>query len=109
MDQLHQFLYKQAQEIEKRLSLLENAPLQQKDVNRQQTIRKERRGMGLKNKLTCDLITDDQLAKYLQLTPRTLANYRKEGILPFTKFGGRIYYRKDDINRIFGIKKKPDQ
>ncbi len=42
-------------------------------------------------------LTEIELAQQLKLTQRTLIEYRKTGILPYYKFGGRILYRESDI------------
>ncbi len=42
-------------------------------------------------------LTETELAKQLKLTQRTLIEYRKTGILPYYKLGGRILYRERDI------------
>lgn len=35
---------------------------------------------------------------YLKVTPRCLQNYRDKGVIPFSKIGGKILYRKNDLN-----------
>lgn len=42
-------------------------------------------------------LTETELAQQLKLTQRTLIEYRKTGILPYYKLGGRILYREKDI------------
>lgn len=39
------------------------------------------------------------LMQLLKITDRTLSRYRKNGILPFKKIGGRIYYPKSYFNK----------
>jgi hypothetical protein len=43
----------------------------------------------------CD---SDDVCKLLHVSKRTLNNYRVSGLIPFTKLGGRVYYRITDIN-----------
>lgn len=56
-------------------------------------------------------LTETELAKQLKLTQRTLIEYRKTGILPYYKLGGRILYRESDIvdllerNKVVAFKK----
>lgn len=40
-----------------------------------------------------------QVASLLDVTPRTLQNYRDNGLLPFSKVGSKIYYRRSDVER----------
>lgn len=48
-----------------------------------------------------ELMTTKEVAVLLSVTDRTIANYRKKGVLPYTKLGGKIYYRRADIQSIF--------
>lgn len=45
-------------------------------------------------------ITDDELSKRLNLHRRTLADYRKDGILPYICFGGKVLYKESDIQKM---------
>ncbi len=36
----------------------------------------------------------------LQVSPGTLQNLRVNGVLPYTKLGGIIYYDEEDINKV---------
>jgi hypothetical protein len=38
------------------------------------------------------------LADFLTVSPRTLANWRKEGKIPFVQIGKIVLYRGEDIN-----------
>jgi excisionase family DNA binding protein len=38
-----------------------------------------------------------EVAKLLQVTPRTIQTYRDQGILPFAQFGREVRYRSEDI------------
>ncbi|GAB3530787.1 helix-turn-helix domain-containing protein [Pontibacter brevis] len=41
-----------------------------------------------------------QVRKLLQISPATLQTLRINGTLPFTKIGGTIYYRSEDIEQL---------
>ncbi|WP_302614289.1 helix-turn-helix domain-containing protein, partial [uncultured Phocaeicola sp.] len=43
--------------------------------------------------------TDKELALKLKVSRRSLQDYRNNGILPYTRIGGRILYRASDIER----------
>jgi len=38
--------------------------------------------------------------KLLNISTRTLQGYRDQGILPFTKLGGKVYFKRTDIEAI---------
>jgi hypothetical protein len=41
----------------------------------------------------------DVICDILKVTPRTLSTYREKGSIPFSKIGGRYYYRLSDIEQ----------
>ena len=41
-----------------------------------------------------------EVRRLLQISPATLQTLRINGTLPFTKIGGTIYYRSEDIERL---------
>ena len=43
--------------------------------------------------------TDKELAVKLKVSRRSLQDYRNNGILPYTRIGGRILYMASDIER----------
>ena len=45
-------------------------------------------------------LTAKGLKEMLQCSDSTLTNYRLNGILPFTRHGGKIYYSKKVVNDI---------
>lgn len=102
MDKLHQLLLDHGSDQEQR-SLLPVASCVKKAVANNQA-KALSLNLKIKTQLTIDLMTNDELAELLKCSKRTLANYRKKGILPFQRFGGKIYYRKKDIDWIFEIK-----
>ena len=42
-------------------------------------------------------LTNREAMDFLDLSKSTLQRYRDEGILPFSKIGGNIFYRREDI------------
>lgn len=44
--------------------------------------------------------TDKELSVKLKVSRRSLQDYRNNGILPYTRIGGRILYRTSDIERV---------
>ena len=45
-------------------------------------------------------LTDKELCAKLQLSRRTLQDYRNNGIIPYIQLGGKILYRESDIEKI---------
>ena len=59
-------------------------------------------------------LTGEEVCSLLQLSTRTLQEYRNSGTLPFCKIGGKILYRQSDIQAMlerhyYPIPKKPWQ
>jgi excisionase family DNA binding protein len=46
-----------------------------------------------------DWLTNQEVAKVLNVTPRTLQNYRDKGIISFSQVGSKIYYKVADIEK----------
>ena len=47
-----------------------------------------------------DLLTTEEAAEYLHLSPRTLERYRVTGEGPkYLKVGRRVFYRRGDLDR----------
>ena len=44
-------------------------------------------------------MTDEELAKVLKVSRRTLQDYRNNGILSYIQVGGKILYRTSDVQR----------
>lgn len=63
------------------------------------------------DKLRKDLLNNDEMMKFLDVSKRTLQHYRDNGILSFIQIKGKIYYKYEDIqeflnaNRIKAFKK----
>ena len=50
-------------------------------------------------------VTTAQLAAYLQVTTRTIANYRDQRLIPFWRINARrILYRLSDVERCLSLK-----
>ena len=45
-------------------------------------------------------LTDRELSERLKISRRTLQDYRNNGILPYRQLGGKILYRKSDIEGV---------
>lgn len=45
-------------------------------------------------------LTDAELSKRLKINRRTLQDYRNMGRIPYIKFGGKILYREEDVERM---------
>lgn len=39
-----------------------------------------------------------EAAKYIGVSPATLQRYQADGLIPFSKIGGRVWYRRDDLD-----------
>ena len=48
------------------------------------------------------LLKSREVLKILRISPGTLQNLRKNQTLPFTKGGGTLYYRYEDVARLCG-------
>jgi hypothetical protein len=47
-----------------------------------------------------DWLDNQDVMQALHISPRTLQTLRSNGILPFSRIGNKIYYRRSDIQRI---------
>ena len=45
-------------------------------------------------------MTDKELCARLQLSRRTLQDYRNNGVIPYIQLGGKILYRESDVQKI---------
>lgn len=43
------------------------------------------------------LVTNDQLSELMQVSKRTLQNWRDEGLITYTQIGKKILYRMSDV------------
>ena len=51
--------------------------------------------------------TGEELCEIFRFTPRTLQNYRDNGVIPFTTIGGKILYPRKMIMEILEQNYKP--
>ena len=45
-----------------------------------------------------DWLDHQEICQRLHISKRTLDNYREQGLLPFSKIGGKVFYRLEDID-----------
>ncbi|NDV79435.1 helix-turn-helix domain-containing protein [Dysgonomonas sp. 511] len=59
--------------------------------------------LALKNRASNDnrLLTSKEVCKLLCISPRTLQEWRNTGKIPFIKIGGKVLYRRKDIESLF--------
>ena len=46
------------------------------------------------------LINDKELARRIDVTTRTIKNWRDQGIIPFLRIGRRIRFREESIRKL---------
>lgn len=66
------------------------------------SLRQELKAEKVKNsKKLCDNWFDNQdVMELLKISPRTLQNMRDTKVLPYSKVGGKIYYKASDVEKI---------
>ena len=47
-----------------------------------------------------ELLTEKEAAAYLRVTPRTMIKKRHLGLVPHSRFGDRVLYRKRDLDEL---------
>lgn len=85
----HPFI-KQLDKIHKKLEMLHKALLGKPEL--------------IENK---KIITNDECMKLLNVSSGTLANWRKQGKIPFRQTDNKIYYITDEVISTLGKFKKP--
>ena len=45
-------------------------------------------------------LDNEDAARLLKISPRTLQNHRDNGTLPFSMIGGKVYYKASDIDEV---------
>jgi hypothetical protein len=50
--------------------------------------------------LLADLIDNFTFIRTLNISPRTSANWRKKGLVPYIKIGGLVYFHATDLKSI---------
>lgn len=48
-----------------------------------------------------DWVSNEKACELLNVTSRTMQNYRDNGIIPFSKVGSKIYYKQGDLDEHF--------
>ena len=64
-------------------------------VKRMDNINRQRCGRRMSN-----WMDNQDVCQALKISPRTLQDYRNNGILPYRQLGGKILYRESDIERV---------
>lgn len=54
----------------------------------------------LEGAVLSDWLDNQDVMQLLHISPRTLQTLRTNGILPYSRIGNKLYYRKQDIERI---------
>ncbi len=71
------------------------------EVFKEELIKELEKFLANNNKITIDKwIKSNVVMDKLDISPGTLQNFRINGILPFSKIGGIIYYDEEKINEI---------
>jgi len=45
-----------------------------------------------------DWLDPQEICRMLSISKRTLDSYREQGLLPYSKIGGKVFYRQIDID-----------
>jgi len=45
-------------------------------------------------------LDNQQVCMLLSISKRTLQNLRDSGVLPFTKMGGKVFYKPEDVEKM---------
>lgn len=56
--------------------------------------------VGIVHTPLTDWLDSQDVMLTLHISERTLFNYRQRGILPFTRFAGKIFYRRSDLEAL---------
>jgi excisionase family DNA binding protein len=69
-------------------------------------LNKEKESTGLVieniNPIEGVIMGDENAAKYLNLSVRTIRNWRYSKAIPFTKLGGKIFFNIETLNKMVG-------
>lgn len=72
-------------------------PALQQILDKLETIDSKIESVESKNSLEEDWLSNKEVASILRVTPRTLQNYRDNGLIPFSQVGSKIYYKSSEI------------
>ena len=76
-----------------------NLPALDQILSRLEVIESKVESIQKKKSITEEWISNPEAAEMLRVTPRTLQNYRDNGILPFSQVGSKIYYKVSDLKK----------
>ena len=51
-------------------------------------------------KLSDTWLDNQEVMELLKISPRTLQNFRDNKVVPFSKVGGKIYYKASDVEQL---------
>ena len=68
-------------------------------LERMESMEKKLEQIAKQSPLEETWLDNQEVAKFLRVTPRTLQNYRDRRMLPFSQIGSKIYYRASDIQK----------
>lgn len=54
-----------------------------------------------KHRFMDQYLVGDEVAELLRVTPRTIRNWKEEGVLPYASVGRRTYFRLSDLEKLF--------
>lgn len=71
----------------------------QEIIDRLETISKKLNGSEgkAKNNISANWLTIDQTCQILSISRRTLQSYRDDGVISFSQYQGKIYFKASDI------------
>ncbi|WP_244824883.1 helix-turn-helix domain-containing protein [Carboxylicivirga mesophila] len=69
-------------------------------VQRMDALETQIKDMGSQQHNSKEWMDNADLKAYLNVGDRTLQNYRDNDIIPYSKLGGKIFYRREDIERV---------
>lgn len=78
-------------------SLELKVPELQELLQKLEIIKNELQAENQKTQTNNEWLNSDQIAKILQVSKRTLQNYRDRNSIPFAQVGRKIYYRTSDV------------
>lgn len=55
---------------------------------------------GFEKKESKEILDNQDVMQLLNISPRTLQNYRNQGVIPYSKIEGKIYYKMKDIRTL---------
>lgn len=56
--------------------------------------------------MSCRVYTNETLANQLQVSKRTLQNWRDGGVIAFTQIGNKVFYTEDAVQQMLSLYKR---